>query len=563
MARLPFVKKITPPSYGTPRAGSVTTEGDGILYAEGLRTLGFDGGGVKIGIISDGITSLGASQATGDSPNVTTVTFPGSGDEGTAMIEIVHDLAPGSDLGFCGPNTSVEFAQCVTDLRTIFGADVIVDDLGYLSEPYFEDGPVAKAVSDVVTNGVLYVSAAGNDAQNHYAGTFTGTSAFGGNVHDFGTVSGGASDPTLNVLMAPNATIMVVLQWSNPFGAASDDYDLLLLNSAESQLLAGSQNSQNGVGDPFEALQFANPLNQVIEVKAVVPKFSGSDQDLKMFLLGGIQLEEYAVAAGSIFGHAAVNGMLSVGAIDANNPGNVDIEPFSSRGPVQIFFPTPETRQKPDIVGIDGVSVTGAGGFPTPFFGTSAAAPHLAGLAALLMEVSPTATPEEIRNALKNSAIDLGDPGFDNVFGAGRADVRAAAGLLNVAPESTIDEPASNTTIEVDESVTFSGTCTDASNTQGMSFSWNFGGGAGIAASSEEEPRAVVFGSTGTFTVTFTCTDGFEIPDASPATRTITVVEPAESPTGPSPATPSESPSDEPEEPASSSPASGGCSLIL
>ena len=132
VAGLPFVKRITPPSYGIPRTGSVNTEGDAILNADALRALGFDGGGVKVGVISDGVDNRASAQATGDLPaNITIVTHAGSGDEGTALLEIVHDLAPGADLGFCGLSTSLQMIQCVNDLAGVFGADVIVDDVGF------------------------------------------------------------------------------------------------------------------------------------------------------------------------------------------------------------------------------------------------------------------------------------------------------------------------------------------------------------------------------------------------------------------------------------------------
>jgi len=103
VAQLPFVRQITPPSYGTLRTGSVTTEGDAILNADQLRAQGFDGSGAKVGVISDGVDSRASAQATGDLPaTVNIVTNAGSGDEGTAMLEIVHDLAPGAGLSFCG-----------------------------------------------------------------------------------------------------------------------------------------------------------------------------------------------------------------------------------------------------------------------------------------------------------------------------------------------------------------------------------------------------------------------------------------------------------------------------
>ena len=526
VAGLPFVKRITPPSYGIPRTGSVNTEGDAILNADALRALGFDGDGVKVGVISDGVDNRASAQATGDLPaNITIVTHAGSGDEGTALLEIVHDLAPGADLGFCGLSTSLQMIQCVNDLAGVFGADVIVDDVGFPGEPYFGDGPIAQAVAKVAGNPV-YVSAAGNDAQVHYEDDFVGTTVLGLGVpeHNFGNAAGGASDPTMNILVAPNATIIVVLQWNDPFGGSANDYDLLLVDETETFLLALSEDVQNGNDDPIEAIVFTNPFSTAsIRVKVVIAQFSGANRRLEMFtLLGPVLVEEFNVPDGSVFGHPAVSGVLATAAIAASDPGNDTIESFSSRGPSEIFFPIRETRQTPTVAAIDGVSVTGAGGFPSLFFGTSASAPHVAGVAALLKQGFTTTA--EIVDALKNSAVDLGDPGTDTTFGAGRIDALAAAQQLNDPPNSTIDTPTGDVTITAGEPVNFTGTCTDPNSTVSMSFRWAFGAGSGIADATVEDPGNVVFPNPGTFSVSFTCTDGFGQADPSPDTRTATVV---------------------------------------
>ena len=127
-------------------------------------------------------------------------------------------------------------------------------------------------------------------------------------------------------------------------------------------------------------------------------------------------------------------GVIAVGAIRSSDPGHDDLESFSDYGSAEIFFPTRETRPKPEVVAIDGVAITGAGGFSNPFFGTSAAAPHVAGIAALLLEAErldhPTSTKQAAADAvydkLVDSAVDLGEPGVDERFGAGRADALAA-----------------------------------------------------------------------------------------------------------------------------------------
>ena len=103
------------------------------------------------------------------------------------MLEIVHDLAPGAQLAFSGPNTSLEMVQSVNFLaNTAFAgsvADIVVDDLGFLGQPFFEDGPIALAVAAAVANGTIYVSSAGNAGDTHYEGEYV---AGAGDFHDFG-----------------------------------------------------------------------------------------------------------------------------------------------------------------------------------------------------------------------------------------------------------------------------------------------------------------------------------------------------------------------------------------
>ncbi|MFB3045908.1 MAG: PKD domain-containing protein [Acidiferrobacterales bacterium] len=508
VAELFFVRRITPPSYGIPQTGSVTTEGDAILNADALRALGFDGSGAKVGVISDGVDNRASAQATGDLPaNIITVTHAGSGDEGTAMLEIVHDLAPGADLGFCGPSTSLEMIQCVNDLAGVFGADIIVDDLFFFLEPYFEDGPIAQAVANAVAGDVVYASSAGNHAQEHYQGQYVDSSD-GRGSHDI--------SPGNNTFDVTGAAVIVVVQWSNPFGLAGDNYELCFATETPAEC-ALFNTLQNGDDDPIEAALFDCAGGCDLQVRLV----SGNPQTLEAFFLFGTLDAADRVIAGGIVGHAAIPGALATAAIAASDPGNDTIESFSSRGPSEIVFPVVETREKPDVAAIDGVSVTGAGGFPSPFFGTSAAAPHVAGVAALLKGGFTTAA--EIVDALKDSAVDLGVPGTDTTFGAGRIDALAAARQLNGPPNSTIDTPTGDVTITAGEPVNFTGTCTDRNSTVSMSFRWAFGAGSGIAEATVEDPGNVVFPNPGTFSISFTCTDGFGVLDPTPGTRTITV----------------------------------------
>ena len=146
-----------------------------------------------------------------------------------------------------------------------------------------------------------------------------------------------------------------------------------------------------------------------------------------MFNLGTGDLA-FPVASDAIFGHPGVPRAIAVAAIDAVDPGNNDAEPFSSRGPSTVFRPQFQIRKKPDIAAIDGVSVTGTGGFPSTFFGTSAAAPHAAAVAALLLSAGPIVTPSNVRAALTNTAIG----GFNNELGFGLINAELALAELAI-----------------------------------------------------------------------------------------------------------------------------------
>jgi subtilisin family serine protease len=446
VSELSFVSKIELPGYGQTHAGSVLTEGDGILLANLARQLSVDGTGVKVGVISDGVNDAAVAAATGDLPPSATVYGSCTRqpnitcNEGTAMLEIIHDLAPGAQLAFASGLTTLEFGLSVLDLVFDFGADIVVDDIGFFTEPYFEDGPVAQLVRDVVED-VVYVTAAGNYAQDHYEADYELMEYLGGNVHDFGSAAGQISDPTLNLSISPGQTVCPILQWNDPFSGSENDYDMFLLNEAETDLICpdcSSEDPQTGTENPSESFCYTNSGFTVVTAKLVVEKFSGADRRIEMIIRDRV-MDQYVTAEGSIFGHQAAPGVVSVAAIDANDPGNDDIESFSSRGPSRIEYPSLEIRETPSLTGIDGISITGAGGFTSPFFGTSAAAPHIAGVAALLKQAAPNADPQTIIAALKSSAVDLGEVGEDRTFGAGRVDALAAVKQFDTDDDDVLD----------------------------------------------------------------------------------------------------------------------------
>src|SRR5215475_2476425 len=226
----------------TPLVGAVTSEGD-VTHAVAAARARFrvSGIGVKIGVLSDGVDSLAASIASGDLPADTEV-LPGQagvGDEGTAMLEIVHDLAPKASLAFATAFNGVEsFAQNIRDLRAA-GCDVIVDDVIYFTESPFQDGPIARAVIDVTDSGAMYFSSAGNEqnVDDGTAGNWEGdyvssgqtVGKFPGIAHDFDP---GPGVQLVNRLSEDSAGVPAILQWNDPLGASGNDYDLYEVDAA-------------------------------------------------------------------------------------------------------------------------------------------------------------------------------------------------------------------------------------------------------------------------------------------------------------------------------------------
>ena len=422
-----WVEYIKEPSYGRTRVGSRQTEGDAILRSNILRERGITGRGIKIGIISDGANNFQQAVASGDLPSnvqlfgtCSVAVVGGTCNEGTAMAEIIHDIAPDAELAVgAGIGSSLEFIAVLNSLANEFQADVIVDDLGFFAEPYFEDGDIAQAVTNL-REDILYFSAAGNDNGTHYEGNFSSGTGANLDLHDFD--AGGAENIFQGFLVGAGQTGLVILQWNDPFANASTDLDLFVVDINGD--IVGS--SQDTGPNPIESVLVSNS-GATSTFFSVVFRFSGANPRIEMFNLGTGDLA-FPVASDAIFGHPGVPRAIAVAAINAVDPGNNDAEPFSSRGPSTVFRPQFQIRQKPDIAAIDGVSVTGTGGFPSTFFGTSAAAPHAAAVAALLLSTGPMVTPDDVRAALTNTAIG----GFNNELGFGLINAELALAELAI-----------------------------------------------------------------------------------------------------------------------------------
>jgi hypothetical protein len=548
VAALPFVRWIGPPATSTLRVGSVTSKGDTALRADEARAMfGIDGSGVRVGIISDSLINDQVAIDSGDLPPDLLIvngqdgsTIASATDEGRAVAEIVHDLAPGATLLFhTGFPTSLNTIQAIQALVGE-GVDVLMDDIGFFAEPVFEEGPVAQAVRDAIENGVVYVTAAGNAADRHYRAVYREFDPNDNNpdvnLHDFG-----AGDPTMSITIPAGSSLLAVLHWANPFdGSGSDDYDLLIFDADGVQdaclqpglvgICASTDDQRDTAAPPQELVSVQNVTGSPLAVTLLINRVAGNAVPLAINFARGVILDEHNVASGSMFGHPCVRAALALGAVDAEPDFDTNpIEDFSSQGPCVNFFPTVEYLHKPDGVAPDGVS-TSLARFD-PFFGTSAAVPHTAALVALLIEAAGghgTLSHIRIANILRLSAVDRGSPGPDHVFGHGAFDAVAAVQALqtsqggtNAPPQSIIDSPAEDMTVALGSSVVFQGTCLDADDDGPYTFAWDFGGA--VAASNLQDPGGLSFNTLGVFPISFTCTDADGAPDPTPARRTVTV----------------------------------------
>ncbi len=445
--------------------GAVTSQGYITHTANQSVALGFDGTGVRVGVLSDSASParVAALIGSGDLPPDVFV-VPGQvgtgSDEGTAMMEIVHDLAPGAKLFFATAlGGQANFANNIRALRFTYHCDVIVDDFTYFAEGVFEDGTIAHAVNDVTADGAIYFSSAANSGNidSGTGGTWEGDFQNGGDagffidlvlgrsvpLHNFGT----AGVPAPYDSLTGTGTNGIYLKWSDPLGASTNDYDLFVFDVTGTILKGFSIGAQTGVQDPVEGIGIgsncgtstASGYCPALGDRIIVVLYNGVQRALHLDTERG----RLSIATqGATFGHNAGLNTVSMaatywnsahaGTVPFTGPDN-PIETFSSDGPRRIFFNPDGTAitpgnllfatnggtvlQKPDITAADGV-FTKTPGF-LPFFGTSAAAPHAAAIAALVKSANPFLTNIQIKTIMLNSTVDNMAPGVDRDSGYG------------------------------------------------------------------------------------------------------------------------------------------------
>ena len=474
--------------------GAATSEADQQLRAaEARQAFGVSGAGVKVGVISDSfdrsanaVTHAAGDVSSGDLPgpgnpcgHATGVDVRGDAagtDEGRAMAQVVHDLAPGAQLAFAPATPESAWGDRIADLAAA-GADVIVDDISFLDEPFFQDGPLAVAADQAAAGGIPYYSSAANNnlivnAQNRAsweAPSFRATTC--PNLPDaeqacmnFGTAA--APSNAQPFLVAAGGTLTFDFQWAEPWFGIGTDLDVFLLDG-NGNTVAKSDEDNVRQGLPFEILSVTNNSAQAQVARLVIGRFSGASPRLKWNLVqpsgnvAGVPVVANAadVTGPTIFGHNGGEGVMTVAAVPFND--DSQIEPFSSRGPVTHYFgpvtsttpapplAAPKTLAKPDLAATDGAATTffaeDVGGGTFRFFGTSEAAPHAAAIAALEIEAAPSASVAQIVSAQKSTATPVGAFGA-TAGGSGLVNAVGAVGAIRQAAPTPTPTPTATPT---------------------------------------------------------------------------------------------------------------------
>jgi hypothetical protein len=516
-------------SNGLCEGGSVISQAMTQLNVAAARgTFGARGAGQTIGVISDSFdtatTAIGGGvlashaaedEASNDLPGPEStcsgqqvpvdVIAEGpaeSTDEGRAMLQVIHDLAPHAELAFATAySTELQFAENIERLaRPVIvgggGADVIVDDVSYYAEPFFQDGPVAVAIQKVTEEGVTYLTAAGNDnlfesgTSNEIASwersEFKDAECLGPVAAVVGQASSNCmnfaptgADTTFGITVKGNSTLTVDLQWAEPWNGVDSDLDAYLLNASGKAILKRdtTRNGTGGVNQPSALIQWANSSAAAVEVQLVIDRCihncnpsasAGAKPRVKFALLengDGVARTEYpesdeeaGIQVGpTIYGHAGAAAAITLAAVNYERSASTPTRPesYSSRGPVTHYFGPvignaaavelvpPEELEKPNVTATDCASTTFFASLASDgwhFCGTSEAAPHAAAIAALMRQAQPAATPDPILAALESSATPFTVVNEPAAVGAGLVNAEAAITAIGGSP---VADPAS------------------------------------------------------------------------------------------------------------------------
>ena len=410
----------------TPVAGN----GPQALGSLAWNQSGYGGQGVKVGIIDGGFEGFRGLMGTDLPATVVARCYTDIGvftqdladceadsDHGTIVAESLVDIAPEVSLYIARPRSKGDL-RATADWMVSQGVAVInysggrtFDGPGDGTSP-FSDSPL-KTVDQAVEGGIIWVNAAGNDAQTTWFHLGPYSNPDGDRAINFTE-----RDERIDLSVRADERFTVQLRWEDSWDGASTDLDLHLVNEETNTIIFRSQDEQSGAsGDvPFEWFWFEPSIDSDALDIALAHR-SGSVPDWIQLTVWGVDSIEHYTENGSITNPAesANPGMLAVGA--ASWYDTRTIEDYSSRGPA------PDGRVKPDIVGAAcGETVLA----PLDedrrgFCGTSQAAPHVAGLAALVRQAFPDYSPVQVADYLKDNAVQRESPDPNNTWGHGFA----------------------------------------------------------------------------------------------------------------------------------------------
>ncbi|SFD81356.1 S8 family peptidase [Paracidovorax konjaci] len=464
--------------------GSVTSQGDAVQGSERVRRfLGLDGSGVVVGVTSTGYDTQGGAAA-----DVARGDLPGPGnpngrlqpvrvlkdrngpdsDEGRAMAQIIHDVAPGASLAVYIPENVQDHADGLRALARA-GANVISDDMLWTNDPWFQESPIGVAHREILARqNVVSINAAANLGDWSAEGNFRplpardltvrGFAAGRWQLHDWG---GGKT--TFPVTVHRGGRVRIVMQWDEPFASftpsragSASDLDLFAFTEAQGSNIAFLSAARNVGGDPVEyVFAFLNPdatdETFTIHIGVGMPEGVGSlPGRFKLIAepndMGVVDWpRDAAFHSATAVGHNASEGAIIACAVrysQVNTPRGPVAEPFSSTGGFARtrdadgnLLPRPLDTHKPDLCAPDGVDTSFFGfdidgnGWPN-FLGTSAASPHLAGVAALMLQASGMKMrAAEVAPALRETARDMVD--FSDPLSGPGYDLRSGYGFVN------------------------------------------------------------------------------------------------------------------------------------
>ena len=424
-----------------------------MLVSLAAKTYGVSGAGIKIGILSDSFNLTGgyaADVANGSLSAGATVLKEGpagSSDEGRAMAELIHKIAPNAQIDFYSAfYGEADFANGIAAL-TAAGCNVIVDDVTYLTEPFFQTGDVIQtAVQTAINAGVSYFTSASNEGSNFYQAAFVGVkttlTGLAGSylAENFGTSSAPVTRQSLTI--ARGATTTIDLQWDQPFAGiggktgAANSLGMVLYDSANHIVAYATMNDVNR--NPDQILQFTNTTASTGFSLAIFTNGGSSAPGQFKYIVYGqgttINDAHAGKGSGTLIGHEEVAAANTVGAVAYTQTsaygGKNAVESFSSVGPGSLLFDANGNRlaQATSAGGVDFIAPDGAAtNVFNPFYGTSAAAPNAAAVAALMLQANHNLTPAQVSADLLASTI--GSSGAASAAGGGLIQAPAAVKL--------------------------------------------------------------------------------------------------------------------------------------